>query len=339
MVTTLNDTKRQAIGQKLADMKAIQENLIANEEKLMSSCTDSDVRKRLQNMLEDDRKNIGVLETVMVEYGVPAQPHDSTQKMVEQAQAMMESSDFSLFEKAAQHELLKHAQVASGLVIHKCAQVVGADVQEALSPLNTINFENRAHQEQLKGILEVLGTRELTGQEPEQGLWGRVQDALSALSGVVGSGITRTKDDVNIIELLQTEHRKVDTLFKEIENSDNPQKVQEYFGQLYKDLVAHSKAEEEVVYPVARNYYDDTQELYDEQAEMRRLLDEIKSLSPGTSDFNQRIQTLKSMVQEHVDDEEDDMLPKMRRKLSEEQMEELATQFKDAKSRCQQEMA
>jgi len=59
--------------------------------------------------------------------------------------------------------------------------------------LNTINFENRAHQEQLKGILEILGVRELTGLEPDP-LWGRVQD-VAALTGVVGSVVTRTDDD------------------------------------------------------------------------------------------------------------------------------------------------
>ena len=35
----------------------------------------------------------------------------------------------------------------SRLVIHKAAQVVGADVEAAIAPLHTINFENRAHQE------------------------------------------------------------------------------------------------------------------------------------------------------------------------------------------------
>jgi len=65
-------------------------------------------------------------------------------------------------------------QTMTGLVIHKAAQVVGADIEAAITPLNTINFENRAHQEQLKGILEILGVRELTGLEPDQGLWGRV---------------------------------------------------------------------------------------------------------------------------------------------------------------------
>jgi len=80
----------------------------------------------------------------------------------------MKGSELTSFEKVFQHELLKHKQTMTGLVIHKAAQVVGADIEAAITPLNTINFENRAHQEQLKGILEILGVRELTGLEPDQ---------------------------------------------------------------------------------------------------------------------------------------------------------------------------
>ena len=87
---------------------------------------------------------------------------------------VMEGSELTLFEKVFEHELLKHKQTTTGLLIHKAAQVVGADIEAAIAPLNAVNFENRAHQEQLKGILEILGVRQLTGQEPYQGLWGRV---------------------------------------------------------------------------------------------------------------------------------------------------------------------
>jgi len=80
----------------------------------------------------------------------------------------MKGSELTSFEKVFQHELLKHKQTMTGLVIHKAAQVVGADIEAAITS-NTINFENRAHQEQLKGILEILGVRELTGLEPDQG--------------------------------------------------------------------------------------------------------------------------------------------------------------------------
>lgn len=70
MISTLDDIKRLAIATKLADMKALQNLLINNEEKFIQDTTDDDIRNRLQDMLEDDRKNLGVLDTVIVQYGV-----------------------------------------------------------------------------------------------------------------------------------------------------------------------------------------------------------------------------------------------------------------------------
>jgi hemerythrin superfamily protein len=283
---------------------------------------------------------MGVLETVIVQYGVQAEPKESSQKIVEQAQQMMESSEFSPYEKASQLELLKHKQTMSGVLVHKCAQVVGADVMAAISPLNAVNFDSRAHQEQLKGILEILGTRELTGQEPDQGLWGRVQDAMAALTGVVGSAVTRSNDEMSIRDLIRMDHTKVNTLFVEVQGTNDPQKLQEYFGQIYKDLTAHSEAEEQIVYPAVRSYYADTQELYDEQAEMKQMLEEIKSMNPSNIDeFKAKVQQLMSAVLKHVQEEENDMFPKIRDNFSDEQQKQMATQFKEAKSRLQQEMA
>ena len=341
MVTTLEDTKRTAIAQKLADMKAFQNLIISMDQKLIQACPDSDIRHRLQEMLDDDQKNMGVLDTVIVQYGVKAEPHQATEKIIEQAQQMMDDPEFSLFKKAAQFELLKHAQVMSGLLVHKCGQVVGADIEAAIAPLNTVNFENRAHQEQLKGILEILGTRELTGQEPDQGLWGRVQDAIAALSGVVGSAVTQSSgmSDMTIGQILRMDHSKAKTLFTEIENSSDPQKIQEYFGQLYKDLTAHAKAEEQVLYPAVRSYYEDTQDLYNEQAEQARMLEEIKSLSPSSSEFKTKVQQLKDATNHHIKQEENEMLPRIDANFSSEQQQELATQFKSAKSKLQDEMA
>jgi hemerythrin superfamily protein len=341
MVSTIDDTKRMAIAAKLADMRAIQELLIANEQRFISEVSDQDIRKRLQNMLEDDQKNLGILETVIVEYGNKAEANQTTQKMLEQGRSMMEDSSLSVFEKVAQHELLKHAQVGNGLIIHKAAQKVGADIEAAIGPLNTVNFENRAHQEQLKGVLELLGVRELTGQDADQSLWARVQDAMAAFTGVAGSVVTQSSDqqDLKIRDLIRMEHTKARTLFGEIENSNDPQKIQEYFGQLYKDLNAHAEAEEQVVYPAVRSYYEQTQMLYDEQAEMKQMLDEIKAMSPSAPEFKDRIRQLKESVLHHVREEENDMFPKIRDNFSREQEEQMATQFKSAKSQIQDRMA
>ena len=344
MVTTLDDTKRLAIAQKLADLKAVQNLIIDNEQKFIDACSDQEIRKRLQNMLEDDRKNLGVLETVIVEYGVQAEPNEMTQKFLEQTEQIMSGEQLTFYQKLAQHELLKHGQTMNGIVIHKAAQVVGADAEVAIAPLNTVNFENRAHQEQLKGMLEQIGVRELTGKDAEQGLWARVQDTIAAFSGVAGSVITQNTDkqDMNIQTLIRLDHNKVNTIFTEIGATKEPQKLQEYFGQIYKDLLAHAQAEEEVVYPQIRSFYgdDDTQELYDEQDQMKQMLDEIQSIDPASADeFRSKVKDLMYIVGDHIRQEESTMFAAIERNCSDEQKEQMATDFKTAKSKLQKDMA
>lgn len=251
----------------------------------------------------------------------------------------MQGSELTLYEKFANHELLKHGQVMKGLLVHKAAQVVGADVEAAITPLNTVNFENRAHQEQLKGILEILGTRELTGKDPDQGIWARVQDAIAAFTGIAGSVVTRSKSDMNIQELIRMDHTKVNTLFAQVQSTDDPQKLQEYFGQIYKDLSAHSEAEEQIVYPAVRSYYEKTDDLYKEQAEMKQLLERIKSISPSSPNFKDEVKQLMNAVMHHVQQEESEMFRKINDNFSEQQQEQMATEFKTAKSKIQDKMA
>jgi hemerythrin superfamily protein len=341
MVTTLDDAKRTAIASKLADIKAVQELLIANEQTLLGPCNDEDIRKHLSDMIEDDQKNMGIIETVIVQYGVKSEPKETTHQMIEATQQLMNGSDLSLYEKFVQHELLKHGQTMSGLLVHKAAQVVGADIEAAIVPLNTVNFENRAHQEQLKGILEVLGVRELTGKEADQGIWARVQDAMAAASGVAGSVVSRSDNEMNIQDVIRMDHQKVNVLFGQIAATDDVAKLQEYFGQLYKDLTVHSEAEEQIVYPAVRSFYgeSDTQELYDEQADMKVRLDRIRALSATSPEFKQQIDQLKDVVIDHVRQEESTMFSAIRNHCSDEQKEQLATQFKAAKAQLQDRLA
>ncbi|MCC5625745.1 hemerythrin HHE cation-binding protein [Nostoc sp. CHAB 5715] len=192
MVVALDDTKRSAIATELADLKAIQELLIANEQKVLPAVSnDQEISKRLNDFLKDDQENLTVIEEVISKFGGGSvQPRDTIRQYVEQVNRIIDGNELTLYQKASIHERIKHQAVMTGLIIHKAAQVVGDDVKEAIGPLNQVNFENRAHQEQLKGVLEVLGTRELTGQDPDQGVWARTQDAVAALRGVF-DGLTK----------------------------------------------------------------------------------------------------------------------------------------------------
>jgi hemerythrin superfamily protein len=344
VVTTLDDTKRLAIAERLADLKEFQNLIISNDQKLIDACPYLDIRERLENMLSDDRKNLGIIDTVIVQYGIHAEPSAATNIFIQQFEQMMSGNEFTFYQKLIHHGLLKHGQAMSGITIHKAAQKVGADIEVAIMPLNTVNFEGRAHQEQLKGMLEQVGVREMTGEDADQGIWARLQDAIATLSGAAGSTITQNTDkkDMNIQTLIRLDHTKVNTIFTEIAATKDPQKLQEYFGQLYKDLLAHAQAEEEVVYPRIRLFYGDknTLELYGEQAQMKRMLDEIKSINPASANlFKSKVKQLMDVVGDHIRQEEFTMFPAIDKNFSNAQKEQMATEFKAAKSKIQEEMA
>lgn len=106
--------------------------------------------------------------------------------------------------------------------------------------------------------------------------------------------------------------------------------------------MAHAQAEAEVVYPRVRSFYGDEnmQELHDEQASMKQMLDEIKAIDPASIDqFRARIKDLMDILGDHIRQEESTMFAAIDNHCSTEQKEQMATEFKAAKPRIQEEMA
>ncbi|MFQ4137999.1 hemerythrin HHE cation-binding protein [Nodosilinea sp. PGN35] len=180
-------TDMTTLATKLADLKLFQNVLIDSEQKLMAATSDSTIRERLEGMLKSDRANLSNIEEAGTKLGSAAEPRDITQKHAEAVTKMMDGSELSLYDKFFQLELLKHQQTMNGLVLHKVGQTLSDALQDAMEPLNKVNFENRAHQEVLKGVLYFVGTREIAGQEPDMGLWASIEQGIAALKGAIGS--------------------------------------------------------------------------------------------------------------------------------------------------------
>lgn len=227
MTSTIIDIKRTAIAEKLADIRVFQNLLITNEQQLISECNNSEICERFQKMLVDDRKNLGVVETVISACGIQANPKETVQQMVRQSHDIMKDSELTLYEKVGSHELLKHAQVMSGQIVHRAAQVAGPDISQAITPLNTVNSKNRSHQEELQGMLEVLDPRERARQDANRE-GARVEDTIATLSSMVGRNVTKSSNqsDLKIQDVSQIGHQRLNGLFGEIEKSNDLQKIE-----------------------------------------------------------------------------------------------------------------
>jgi hypothetical protein len=175
---------------KLADMKLFQGTVIESEQKLMNATNDSTIRERLENMIKSDRDNLSTIEEAIAKANAQSEPREVSRQFAQKVNQMMDSSELSTFDKFFQLELLKHQQAMSGLVVHKVAQSLSSDLQDAMEPLNKVNFENRAHQEVLKGVLYFVGTREMAGKEPDMGLIGSIEQSIAAVKGAIGSAVS-----------------------------------------------------------------------------------------------------------------------------------------------------
>ena len=190
MAATLEATKRNAIARKLADLKALQNLMISNEEKLLKAATGKkEVTDNLTDMLEDDRKSLSAIEQAITDLEMSSDPSDTVTNMIQTIDEIMSGNHLDVYEKFMQHEGLKHQLVMTGLLIHKAAQATDGILQKVIDPINKVNFKNRAHQEQLKTAIYYYGVRQLVGAEPEDGIWAAAEDAIAALKGTFG-GLT-----------------------------------------------------------------------------------------------------------------------------------------------------
>ena len=190
MAATLETTKKNAIARKLADMKALQNLMISNQEKLLSASTrNQKVSETLTNMIEDDRKSLTAINEAITELEMMSDPSDTVTNMVNTINEIMSGTHLDLYEKFMQHEGLKHQLVMTGLLVHKAAQATDGILQKVIDPINKVNFKNRAHQEQLKSAIYLYGVHQLVGTEPDNSVWAVAEDAIAALKGAFG-GLT-----------------------------------------------------------------------------------------------------------------------------------------------------
>jgi hemerythrin superfamily protein len=137
----------------------------------------------------------------------------------------------------------------------------------------------------------------------------------------------------DVVELIKSDHREVERLFDVLKNQPATRSLN--FPVLSALLIAHSRAEEAEVYPVAKEEAGETDEVehsQGEHAEAEHMLEEMTAMDPESAEFEAALGDLIKAVNHHVEEEESRVLPGMQRRLSDARRSELAEAFVTART-------
>jgi hemerythrin superfamily protein len=146
---------------------------------------------------------------------------------------------------------------------------------------------------------------------------------------------------VDGIVLLKEDHKKVKGLFKEFKktkDSANGEAKRKLVDQICTELVTHSFIEETIFYPAVRGEVEgvgpEVLESVEEHHVVDWLLSELTDLDPADETFDAKVTVLIENVTHHVDEEESDLFPAVRKALGRNRLVELGEKMAQAKAKA-----
>lgn len=130
------------------------------------------------------------------------------------------------------------------------------------------------------------------------------------------------------IKLITDEHREMERLFERMRKE--PKRRGELLPQVAAMFIAHSRAEEEKVYPAVAEQAGARGEAHhgaEEHAEAEALLHELERMDPSGKEFERKFATFVEAVDHHVMDEEREVLPALRDAVNKQRLNRLGRDF------------
>jgi hemerythrin superfamily protein len=131
------------------------------------------------------------------------------------------------------------------------------------------------------------------------------------------------------VALLERQHQRFRELFEEFRglSSRSSQKKDDLVRTMITELVKHAEIEEQAFYPAVRAEVDGVEDDVDEDLEehhaVELLLWELDHLRSDAERFDAKVTVLIENVEHHMEEEEQELFPKVREQMSEERRREL----------------
>ena len=136
---------------------------------------------------------------------------------------------------------------------------------------------------------------------------------------------------MNAIDLLEKQHREVEQLFKKFEKAEAEEEKQSLFEEIGDKLAIHAGIEEKHFYPATRTARteDELREAVEEHLSVKRIIADLLEMEPSNPQFEPKVLVLKEQVEHHVEEEEEELFPKVKKMLSRDELDDLGTVMED----------
>ena len=120
------------------------------------------------------------------------------------------------------------------------------------------------------------------------------------------------------VALLKQDHRMVEALFDEFEDAEEQDQTQ-LAERICNMLTVHAQIEEEILYPAAKEAFEDEEELdlvseaNVEHQSAKDLIAKIEAMTPDDEAFEATVKVLGEYVKHHVKEEEGELFPALKK--------------------------
>lgn len=138
---------------------------------------------------------------------------------------------------------------------------------------------------------------------------------------------------MNAIELLKSDHNKVNRLFQKVKATEEDEH-KALFEKIKEELEIHTHIEETIFYPKIKEepeLEDIVLEGIEEHHQAKIFLRELASLTEDSEKFEPKLKVLMEDITHHVQEEEGKMFPKIEELFDESTLEELGAEMEEEK--------
>ena len=147
--------------------------------------------------------------------------------------------------------------------------------------------------------------------------------------------MTDTESTRDVVDILSSDHRDMTALIGEIWTVRDPMIRRDLTDTMISELVRHAVAEEMYVYPAMKKHLPDGEKAVEHDVEEHKELEvtmkRLEGADVNSAEFDEALRKLETILADHVQDEETDQFPELRRVIPREELVELAGKVETAK--------